>query len=59
MPIEAYRSNVMFKSDILNFIFRAAPWSSGQNAGEKSSRILQNFWVCSSSRQFIFKCFEL
>jgi len=40
VPIQAYRSNAMFKCDILHSIFRAAPWSSGRNAGKKSSGML-------------------
>jgi len=35
VPIEANRSNAMFKCDILRCIFRATFWSSERNAGKK------------------------
>jgi len=59
VPIEAYRSNVMFKGDILRSILSAAAWSSDRNARKKSSGILQNFWVWFSITPIHFQCFEL
>jgi len=44
VPIEAYRSNAMFKCDILRSIFRAASWSKRwkkqRNAAEFLGSIL-------------------
>jgi len=49
--IEAYRSNAMFKCDILRSSFRAAPWSKRYKKAAECYRI---FGLDSPSRQFIF-----
>jgi len=53
VPIEEYRSNAMFKCDILRSIFRAAPWLSSQNT-EKAAECCRIFGFNSPSHQFIF-----
>jgi len=40
VPIEAYRSNAMFKCDILRSIFKAAPWSKRWKKAAECCRIL-------------------
>jgi len=51
VPIEAYRSNAMFKCDILHYIFRAVPWSK---RWEKKQPNAAEFLFDTPSRQFIF-----
>jgi len=43
----------MFKCDILHY------FQSGRNAGEKSSGMMQNFWIRFSITPIHFQCFEL
>jgi len=57
MHYSAYRGvamNLMFKCDMLRSIFRVALWSKHW---KKSSRMLQNFWICFSIMPIHFQCF--
>jgi len=51
--VEAYRSNAMFKCDILRSIFRVV------KTLEKKQRNAAEFWVLFSITPILFQCFEL